>query len=59
MCRKGARIRYFQCPVCGVVLTAPKHNGITHSGHVKTMYCYICGKNQDFVQIDSERVRQW
>ena len=31
MCRKRARIRYFQCPVCGVVLTAPKtDDGIVH-----------------------------
>ena len=57
MLRRIGRIRFFRCPSCGIVLTAPKARGMTHTGHVKTMYCFICGVDRDFVQIDSERVR--
>jgi len=50
-------IRFFKCPVCGTTITAPKYIGKTNIGHVKTMYCYICGKEQDLVQIESEKTK--
>lgn len=56
-CRRHTRIRYFQCPVCHAVLTATKHKGITGTGHIKTMYCYVCKRDRDFVQVDSDITR--
>jgi len=46
------RQRLFQCTVCGNKTLAPKWKGRTHPGHIKTMYCYRCGKTTDHVQID-------
>lgn len=47
--------RWFKCPQCGQIMVAPKqnsHNGGTDLGHLKTMYCFICKKKQDFVLYD-------
>ena len=57
MCRRKCNLRYFKCPVCSAMLTAPKKYGITHTGHIKTMYCFVCGTERDFVQVDSEKTR--
>ena len=57
MCRRKCRIRYFECPECGATLTAPKVYGMTHAGHIKTMWCFRCGAERDFVQTDSDRTR--
>jgi transcription elongation factor Elf1 len=53
--RNIVEIRFFQCPVCSAKMSAPKYNGKTINGHIKTMYCYSCGKDRDFVQIDSAK----
>lgn len=50
-------LRWFRCPVCGSVLTAPRRRGSTHAGHIKTMWCFVCAARRDFVQIDSSRAR--
>lgn len=50
-------IRRFLCPVCGQKMTACKQHRATANGHIKTMYCPMCRKTQDFVQYDIERVR--
>lgn len=55
MPRRQCLLRYFKCPVCGAILTAPRRHGHTHPGHVKTMYCFVCRQERDFVQTDSER----
>lgn len=51
------RVRYFKCPVCGTVVTATKTDGPSHNGHVKTMYCYVCMRETDHVQFDSDKAR--
>lgn len=50
-------IRRFSCPVCGQKMTACKCHNATSNGHVKTMYCPGCKKDQNFIQYDIERVR--
>ena len=50
-------IRFFKCPSCGLVVTAPKYAGKTNQGHIKTMWCFNCAKEQDFIQIDSEKTK--
>ena len=50
-------LRYFECPNCGIIVTAPKTDGRSHSGHIKTMYCYVCKKETNHVQVDVERAR--
>lgn len=57
MCKRKGRLRFFKCPTCGAIITAPKLHGITHVGHLKTMYCFVCGTNRDFIQVDSDRIR--
>ena len=57
MLRKRTILRYFKCPWCGAIATAPRTHGNTHSGHVKTMWCYVCKCSRDFVQFDSEKGR--
>ena len=51
------RLRYFKCPLCGTVTTAPKTEGTSHRGHVKTMYCYVCLRDTNHVQIDTDKAR--
>lgn len=46
------QIRTFQCPECGAVVSAPKYKTRTNAGHVKTMYCYRCKADRDFIQVD-------
>jgi len=44
--------RIFQCPDCESKITAPKSKtkGNTKEGHIKTMWCYPCSDEKDFVQ---------
>lgn len=51
------RLRYFKCPICGAVNTAPKTEGLTHKGHIKTMYCFMCKRETDQIQIDADKTR--
>lgn len=51
------RVRYFKCPVCGVVVTATKTDGSSYTGHIKTMYCYKCKVDRDYIQFDSDKAR--
>lgn len=58
MIRKNQwRLRYFKCPECGTVTTAPKTDGLSHVGHIKTMWCYVCKADRDHVQIDTDKTR--
>lgn len=58
MIRKSCwRLRYFRCPVCGTVSTAPKTDGWSHTGHIKTMWCWVCKAERDHVQIDADKAR--
>lgn len=50
--RKRPQVRLFQCPVCGKLMPATKVKGRTTIGHIKTMYCFFCGEEEDFVQVD-------
>lgn len=43
--------RSFQCPECGTVSPATKWKGITNPGHIKTMYCYVCKKETEHIQV--------
>lgn len=55
MKRKKTVIRYFKCPECSVIITAPKSKSKgSEKGHIKTMYCYKCKQKRDFVLIDKE-----
>ena len=47
--------RYFRCPVCGVVITAPKQMSYqSRKGHIKTLYCYKCKCDRQFEMWDSD-----
>lgn len=48
------QMRYFHCPVCKMIISAPKHKNFkknVYKGrkHRKHMYCYICKKEQRFI----------
>lgn len=44
--------RIFECPECGVHLTAYKSRSFfTSEGHVKTMWCYRCRTDRNMVQL--------
>ena len=57
MPKRASLLRYFKCSWCGAIATAPRTHGKTHAGHVKTMWCYVCKRERDFVQIDQEKTR--
>lgn len=37
------------CPVCGQKMQIPRRSK-RKSGHIKTMYCGICGQVRDFIE---------
>ena len=45
------QVRVFRCPNCGRLVPATKRQGRTQIGHIKTMICYFCGEECDFVQV--------
>lgn len=49
---ESKQLRRFECTVCGAVNYAPKRNGKTNDGHIKTFYCYRCQKKRGQVQRD-------
>ena len=57
MPKRASLLRYFKCSWCGAIATAPRTHGKTHAGHIKTMWCYVCKRERDFVQIDQEKTR--
>lgn len=50
-------LRWFKCPVCGLVLSAPKHAGDA-PGHIKDMWCPTCKAEQKFEQTDTQKIRR-
>ena len=51
---KLMQMRYFHCPVCKMIIPAPKHKNFKkniYKGrmHRKHMYCYTCKKEQRFI----------
>lgn len=49
--RKRLIERYVKCPNCGkTLLIWSKHQ--RNKNHVKTMYCYYCGKLVDMKELD-------
>ena len=49
---KNTTERIFQCPCCGEKMTAYKKSSRrTAAGHIKTMWCYRCKSERQFVQI--------
>ena len=46
-------VRIFRCLECGALNPATKWRGVTHSGHIKTFWCYRCGKDTDQEQVDT------
>ena len=55
--RRYYTLRRFRCPECGAVLTATKHIARTGDGHVKTMWCFTCKMERDFIQIDTDKAK--
>lgn len=53
MKKHSVTYRDFQCPVCGVkIYGIPKKSSRrTSVGHIKTMRCYKCKEDRQFVQI--------
>ena len=48
----ASAMRYFICPECKVTITAFKKScRMPVFGHIKTMYCYVCKTNRDFIQV--------
>lgn len=46
-------IRQFRCPECGEIVPATKRSDRkTPPGHVKTMWCFRCKKQRDFLQVE-------
>ena len=43
--------RLFKCTECGAKRECPKKRR-TKIGHIKTMYCFSCMKETDFIQIE-------
>ena len=43
--------RFLRCPSCGKILTLWAKQG-RKKGHIKTMYCYYCGKLVDMIELD-------
>jgi hypothetical protein len=59
MKNRSTILRYFRCPECAGKMTAPKMSAdSTGSGHIKTMWCWRCKTERDFVQIDAEIIRK-
>lgn len=56
--KKQYQIRYFKCSSCGTIVTASKYRNRTANGHIKTMYCYICREDKEFVQYDSQECKR-
>ena len=50
--RNPPQVRLFQCPSCGRFVPATKMKSRTVIGHIKTMYCFFCREEQDFIQVD-------
>ena len=55
--RRHYMLRRFKCTVCGAETTATKHTVVTGKGHIKTMYCYVCCKETDFIQTDIDKTK--
>ena len=56
------QMRYFHCPVCHTIMTAPKLRNFKkekYKGcrHRKNMYCPICKKEQRFILDEAFQVR--
>ena len=50
--RNPPQVRLFQCQICGRFVPATKMKSRTAIGHIKTMYCFFCQEEQDFIQVD-------
>lgn len=50
--RNPPQVRLFQCPNCGRFVPATKRRHRTAIGHIKTMYCFFCQEERDFIQVD-------
>ena len=46
------QIRVFECPVCGFRQTCAKWKNKTAPGHVKDLYCPVCRKVREYIQIE-------
>ena len=51
MKKRNVTLRRFKCPVCKTIQTAPKTSAQrTPDGHIKTMWCYWCKAERQFIQ---------
>ena len=50
--RNAPQVRLFLCPNCGQFVPATKMKSRTVIWHIKTMYCFFCQEEQDFIQVD-------
>lgn len=55
--RRVWSMRRFRCPECGTMMSAAKVERRATKGHVKTMYCWVCKGDRDFVQVDTDRTK--
>lgn len=50
--------RDFKCPDCGYFRSATKRaSKATGVGHLKHMYCPICKKDKNFIQVAGKTIR--
>lgn len=49
--KRGSKIYYGElyCPVCGTRMVIPRR-GLRKQGHIKTMFCGMCGEMRDFIE---------
>ena len=50
---KGSRIKYsdFYCTKCKSKITLPRIYQTREKGHIKTMWCYKCKAEENFVEV--------
>lgn len=53
--RARTRIRIFRCQTCGFQMPATKTWGMTHTGHVKHMWCPRCRMVVGFEQVEDAK----
>lgn len=49
---RNVQMRLFRCEVCGAVAPASKRKGKTNPGHLKHMFCVVCGRQTEHIQIE-------
>lgn len=54
--RRNFKISYLRCTVCGSIMPIPRRFGrFREKNHIKTMYCYKCDTERDFLENDEDK----